>query len=386
MESIGTRIKNARLSKNISLDKIAERTKLSKTVILQIEADQWERFPAPLYVIGFVENICDLVGLDAQPLVTEYKDWLIARGQMDRIPGINPVSVPTEEEEGENEQASLLERLREPFRRLPFSKAQRLIYLLVGGALVLFFVVFLVFRAFTRDTQRLITAENQSLKTSIYRMYGEKSSYDLKSGDVVRVFINDTIKLFTIQAIKPDQVSFTLESKSLTLAPEQSLLLDVDNDQVNDIEVKLKKVSGDLAIISFAIQNYREDKVDYGSILTNQERVTVGKEYFLFTQQEKYPITVYVRAATQPSHLSYTVDGKRENVTTLQTGAATLIKADEHVEIQIGNFRSAELVVNKIPINLTTDSEKFSITKIIKWVPDPNNETKFDLVIKDYLN
>ncbi|MBL8994693.1 MAG: hypothetical protein JNM63_15210, partial [Spirochaetia bacterium] len=155
---------------------------------------------------------------------------------------------------------------------------------------------------------------------------------------------------------------------------------------VNDIEVKLKKVSGDLAIISFAIQNYREDKVDYGSILTNQERVTVGKEYFLFTQQEKYPITVYVRAATQPSHLSYTVDGKRENVTTLQTGAATLIKADEHVEIQIGNFRSAELVINKIPINLTTDSEKFSITKIIKWVPDPNNETKFDLVIKDYLN
>jgi hypothetical protein len=217
-------------------------------------------------------------------------------------------------------------------------------------------------------------------------MYGEKSSYDLKSGDTVRVFVGDSVKLFTLTSVAPEQITFTLDFKSHSLQPDQAIQVDTGGDVANDLEIKLRRISGELAIVGFTVLNYREDKVDYGAIWTNQEHVTVGREYVLFAQQEKMPIQIYIRAATQPSHLSYNVDSRRENTATLQTGAATVIRAEDSVELQIGNFRAVELIVNKIPVNLSTRTEKFSITKIIKWVPDPNNETRFDLVIKDAAN
>jgi cytoskeletal protein RodZ len=378
--TIGARLKHARLAKNLSLEKLVQRTKLVKSVILQIEADQFDRFPAPLYVMGFIQNLCEEIGVEAGPILEEYKAWLRTRSP-EAVPETAPAAAPLEEAEA---RAPSGPRGLPPLR-LPGNKAQRLVYLSVVGALALLAVVAIVVKVRGRETQTVITADNEVMKTSTYRMYGEKSSYDLKSGDTVRVFVSDSVKLFTLTAVSsaPEQIAFTLENKSYSLQNEQSLQLSTGAAEAPDLEVKLRKISGDLAIVSLTVLGYREDKVDYAAIWTNQEHVTVGRETVLFAQQDKFPITVYVRAATQPSHLSYNIDSKRENTATLQTGAATLIRAEDTLELQIGNFRSVELIINKIPVNLATKSDKFSITKIIKWVPDPNNETRYDLVIKD---
>ncbi|MBN8215794.1 MAG: helix-turn-helix domain-containing protein [Spirochaetes bacterium] len=381
--TIGARLKHARLAKNLSLEKLVQRTKLVKSVILQIEADQFDRFPAPLYVMGFIQNLCEEIGVEPGPILEEYKAWLRTRSPgevpettvaiqpMDEAPPAEPAVLPA--------LAAL---------RLPGNKVQRLVYLSVIGALALLAVVALIVKIRGRETQTVITTDNEVMKTSTYRMYGEKSSYDLKSGDTVRVFVSDSVKLFTLTAVTsaPEQITFTLDNKSYSLQVEQALQLTTGTSAAPDLEVKLRKISGDLAIVALTVLGYREDKVDYAAIWTNQEHVTVGKETVLFAQQDKFPITVYIRAATQPSHLSYNVDSKRENTATLQTGAATLIRAEETLELQVGNFRSVEIIINKIPVNLATKTDKFSITKIIKWVPDPNNETRYDLVIKDTAN
>jgi len=236
--------------------------------------------------------------------------------------------------------------------------------------------------------QTVITPNNKALKTSTYRMYGEKSSYDLKGGDTVRVLADDRVKLFTLNAVSnaPEQITFTIDGKSFVLLEEKAMQMATGRSVIPNLEVKLRKVSGDLAIVELTVLNYREDKVDYAAIWTNQEHVIAEKEAVLFTQKEQFPIIVYIRATTQPFHMSYNTDSMRERTATLRANESIIIRAEETLEMQVGNFRTVEIIINKVPVSLATKTEKFSITKIIKWVPDPNNETRYNLVIKDTAN
>ena len=170
------------------------------------------------------------------------------------------------------------------------------------------------------------------------------------------------------------------------LIEEDDISLDVNGDVVDDIKVRLKKISGKLAIVHIEQINYKDKSVDYQRIWDEGEHVLVESDYVLFKNQEKNPIEVYIKATKLPSHLSYHLDGRRQNTTMLNVDKDIIISAEEHLEVIIGNYRSVIFIVNKIPINLTLDNDKHSVTKIIKWIPDANNDTRFDLIIKDYVN
>jgi len=70
--SLGARLKAARLQKNVSLSEAAEATRIKKTQLEMIEADQFDRFAAPIYVKGFLRIYSEYLGLDPEQVVAEY--------------------------------------------------------------------------------------------------------------------------------------------------------------------------------------------------------------------------------------------------------------------------------------------------------------------------
>lgn len=76
MAELGTRLKEARLSKGYSLDDLQEITKIQKRYLIGIEEGNYSIMPGSFYVRAFIKQYADAVGLDAEEILETYKNEL----------------------------------------------------------------------------------------------------------------------------------------------------------------------------------------------------------------------------------------------------------------------------------------------------------------------
>ena len=68
----GFMIQKIRLYKNISVDQIAETTKISRTYIAAIETSDYPCLPAPVFIRGFLVQVSKILGLDSNKVAASY--------------------------------------------------------------------------------------------------------------------------------------------------------------------------------------------------------------------------------------------------------------------------------------------------------------------------
>lgn len=73
MRDIGQRLKDARVATGLSLQDIADRTKIRRQYLEAIEEGQFEKIPGPVYVKGFIKQYAQAVGLNGNDLVEMYR-------------------------------------------------------------------------------------------------------------------------------------------------------------------------------------------------------------------------------------------------------------------------------------------------------------------------
>ena len=76
MAELGTRLKEARLSKGYSLDDLQEITKIQKRYLIGIEEGNYSIMPGSFYVRAFIKQYADAVGLNAEEILETYKNEL----------------------------------------------------------------------------------------------------------------------------------------------------------------------------------------------------------------------------------------------------------------------------------------------------------------------
>ncbi|EFI70342.1 hypothetical protein BFZC1_01722 [Lysinibacillus fusiformis ZC1] len=76
MAELGTRLKEARLSKGYSLDDLQEITKIQKRYLIGIEEGNYSIMPGSFYVRAFIKQYAEAVGLDAEEILETYKNEL----------------------------------------------------------------------------------------------------------------------------------------------------------------------------------------------------------------------------------------------------------------------------------------------------------------------
>lgn len=77
MESLGEKLKATREEKSLSVDQVARDTNIAKRYILALEEEAFSDFPGEPYLIGFLRNYSDYLGLDAEEVVGLYKNFKI---------------------------------------------------------------------------------------------------------------------------------------------------------------------------------------------------------------------------------------------------------------------------------------------------------------------
>lgn len=73
-EAFGEYLARERKLRNISLEEISQRTKISMKVLQALEASRWEELPADVYVRGFLRSYARYVGLDENEVLLRYED------------------------------------------------------------------------------------------------------------------------------------------------------------------------------------------------------------------------------------------------------------------------------------------------------------------------
>lgn len=74
--SIGERLRHAREARAMSLDDVANQTRIPMRHLQHIELEEWDALPAPTYAIGFTRNYASAVGLDGPAIANELRDQI----------------------------------------------------------------------------------------------------------------------------------------------------------------------------------------------------------------------------------------------------------------------------------------------------------------------
>src|SRR5918995_2322346 len=70
---VGAILRDTRKREGIDIDTVEQRTKIRVKYLRALEEEDWEVLPGPAYARGFIRAYADLLGLDSEVLVDEYR-------------------------------------------------------------------------------------------------------------------------------------------------------------------------------------------------------------------------------------------------------------------------------------------------------------------------
>lgn len=236
MESIGEKLKTAREEKGYSPDQVARDTNIARRFILAMEQEDFSAFPGDTYLLGFLRNYADYLGLDSERLVTLYRNMKI------------------------QEQPVPMEELIQGKRRSP---SIGLIVGIVLGVAVLAGGGYGAYTWFSRDTggaevgsSPAETEEPQQSEAEAagdrYEMGEEIVERRFREGQVLRLVLNGQTVDIQVSDVA-DKVTLTTPFGSTTAGLGQELLLDLTEDSQDDIRILVQDIDaqGGTAVLRF---------------------------------------------------------------------------------------------------------------------------------------
>lgn len=91
MLTLGQIFRETRESKGITASQAAEATRIKPQMLDRMEADVWEKMPAPIYARGFIKIYAENLGLAPEPLIEAYTRW--SRSDHKRPPTIEDTGI-----------------------------------------------------------------------------------------------------------------------------------------------------------------------------------------------------------------------------------------------------------------------------------------------------
>jgi cytoskeletal protein RodZ len=78
MKSIGELLRTTRQEKGYSLEEVAHETNISRHYLEALESEDFDSFPAEAYLMGFLRNYADFLGIDSGKLINLYRSYKLS--------------------------------------------------------------------------------------------------------------------------------------------------------------------------------------------------------------------------------------------------------------------------------------------------------------------
>lgn len=339
--TIGQLLKSKREEKNISLEVVAQKTKININLLKSLEEDELDKLPNKTYVKGFVANYAKTVGLDQE----EAKSTLLATYK--NLLNIEETEDPTQTNLGslqnENELVEESEELKETFLSIVQSFFSKKVLTGLAVVLVLFGVGKAVVGFFSQlnyestvdknlkseDTNILEMEGNKKFAQSIMSQETENLQEDLASTNSEEV---ETEKEEVTEADSPD-------------APEEKKEEPVQEEKVEVAEAEPKKKelpAGKLPFKKFYNAPLNTFEVMPNAIEnTNPELLPNNIKSSLVADKQN----VYIIATEGDTWISYQIDNEPIKKYVLKQGRRVLLRGDV-IKLFMGNYNVTKVFYN----------------------------------------
>jgi len=215
MESIGEKLRTMREEKSLSIDQVARDTNIAKRYIAALEDEAFSEFPGEPYLVGFLRNYADYLGLDAEEIVGLYKNFKI------------------------QEQPVPMEELLEPKRSAP--KAAILIIAVVIVAIVVAGIFLFPTVSGGKSSAAVQQASVKTAGATQYQLTDEVVERRFVSGDTVVIPVGT--KTYKIQlTVQGKELLLTYADGQTTVKVGEEKSIDLNGDSTPDVKVFLRDI------------------------------------------------------------------------------------------------------------------------------------------------
>ncbi|WP_455382738.1 RodZ domain-containing protein [Salinispira pacifica] len=381
MESIGDKLRNTREGRGYTLEQVARDTHIAKRFLTALESEEFAMFPGEPYLLGFLRNYAEYLGLSAQEMVSLYKNLKLQE---------QPVPMD--------------ELLEKPAPRTP---------IIIGVAIVVVAALglgaFLIFggrgaaapaakrTAPSTETAQPAAPKPQTTSGQDYTFQGGMKEQSFKRGDAITVQSKGKEYRLLLTDIG-STVTLSTPTGVVELVPNVEKLVDLSGDGRADIRLLVRSISTADTTPSAVI---RLDTSVEGAIAAGPAPVapgtapaapgsatpapapapaapevppaapqqpgaatTAGNGTVITTADQTAPFTVDV-AFTNAALFRYSVDNGQRQERYYQAGERFTATASNRFELWLSNAGAVQLVVSGNPVTLGTAGEVAA--DLIQW-------------------
>lgn len=356
MESIGEKLKTTRETRGFSLEQVARDTNIARRYIAALEEEEFSIFPGEPYLIGFLRNYAEYLGMDSEELVGLYRNMRL------------------------QEQPAPMEELlnRKPLIP-PLVFITLGIILLVGGLVYLIGFSGLITLP-PREGSRQETAEEGAEAAS-----AAKSEFMFPAGEEIferrfpqgsRIVISlDGVDLMVSVTAVNGGVVLDTPAGELSFAQDEQRLADLTGDGENDLLISVFNIISEdrSAVIRFdrflkrpaSSEGEGQETTDLSPALgssTIEDRR--GEPEAILSAEAPEPFTLDIRFRGY-ALFRYLSDGSLREERYFREGERFRIDVDREIRLWISNAGAAVVELQGQDISIGSSGEVS--TKLIKW-------------------
>ncbi len=370
MQEIGTVLKTARTEKQIGLEQAARETNTTKRYLEALETGSYDVFPGEPYVVGFLRNYAEYLGLNPEDCIQLYKQAKIQEA-----------AVPPEQ---------LI-----PKRNFAIPRGVWITLGIIAAGVMLFFIgrmfadkipAFLKSRPVQRGSSPAVI---EKTKSETYTLSADLFEKRLFSGDTIIVPINGKEYQLKVEKTAPELYLGT-ELGTQIIALGQSLALDLNGDVTSDIKIfvnDLDKTDGSKgAMVEITSIDLSAAAASGGADIKVSEPAAQplsAKYKVLFDAGSAYPVTLN---ATFRSYCLFRYEGDRANRDEryYQKSEQLTIQANNGIRIWAsnGNAVKMQIIAGGKTIDIEVSRPGEVIVKDFKWLKD-DESGRYKFVVID---
>lgn len=359
MESYGEQLKKARVAKNLDFDTISRETTISVPYLEGLEEEDSSAFPGEAYLLGFLRNYGDYLGLDSENLLSLYRSKKLQESPV-------PEGLIVHEK---------------PKFFWPLVISGIAVFVCAGIALAAILV-----SRYRKENPADVVLDKSSVskkyeltdKSFTGRVYvGDQIMFPAKDGTVV-LTVSDTLSSLGIQ---------TPVGKLFTELSEEAEL-DVDGDTVPDLIVYLSDISSTDSSRGAEVRILKRNSY---SLASSQSEIPFASEIgsnhkmnVIFEDNRAYPFTINGNFRGS-CIFRYKVDRHDPSESYFTSGEVVTMTANNGIRLWMSNS-------NTVKFTVVADSKSYDLeigkagqvlAEDIKWIKDTDGKYKVVVIELD---
>ena len=351
MDLFGERLKKSREDKGCSLEQVARDTNIAKKYLIALEEEDFTIFPGEPYLIGFLKNYSEYLGLDPDEIVTLHRNMKLQE---------QPVPIT--------------ELLETPRSRLPVVLI--IIFLLLAAGIGAYF-----FYTYYTENKAAVSVEEPVVidkveDSSVFSFNTDTVNVEERfpEASVIHFAIENDIYDIIVKSVGTNVVLSQGGSEfTLNLGEEKSL--DFDSNGAMDISLILNDIDISKKTALLGIKTVAKEVTENGNkiilknvgsslTLKNQDAVVVREA----DVQEIFVINVIFRGNTL---VRYEADSGNRIEKYFDKGESFRLDVNKELRLWISNAGSFQAKISGVEVNFGRSGEVASF--LIKWTKNPDS-------------